>query len=469
MVNSIQIVRWPRYHPKQDLTTTTTTTTTTTGGDQDDIENCDGEETTATADSDVESDDYDQKEGYPTRPDRFDHYMVTTLNSDGLLIAALPDHPNPWSKKGRMKRTQYLFDDDDHVLKFEDNTWIKNGFNEALNDAKVSPNGRWIAVVGDCQRVWTIEVTHLPETEEQMASREERRKHEKAEDVESDSEYVTEGDSMSDEEINQYSSSEPQTCRDKRPSTDMDDSWKSTSSSKKAKSSRVPRLLHHFGKPVEMRIPDKVLFGAKAKRVRRWQTGYEPYVSQYVAWNATSTKFAHSSDSCSRVLVWSMPSREIVCCVDIGGTGYAIDFHPKLENLFAVANWYGFVHVVDLTGCCVGDEDLVPDDVHYNGQTQHGPGLTVCEGPHYEEKHDILMLSFRGEKDKTLRILDAIRGLGWSTDGRHLYVATLRRVLRYELADNQIRIPSLFQMCAHKVREWKERIANKRYTCESNE
>ncbi|KAF9959685.1 hypothetical protein BGZ72_009041 [Mortierella alpina] len=460
MVNSVQLVRWPRYHRGQD-----------THG-QNGLDGAHSYQEDEEMDQEDE-DGYDNQEGYPTRSGQFDHYLVMTGNESGLFIASLPDHPDPNAQMGHGGAHPYSSHHDrhEHVYKFqEDHTWIRNGFHGvALNDAKVSPNGRWIAVVGDSARVWTIEVNHTPETEQERIRREEREQEILMEDLDTDSQYATD-DSMEEVEGKLgIADDHPGAPRgEKRPRNPLEESLSDSegTAAKNAKPTRIPRLLHQFGYPHEMAIPDKVLYPTKGKQSGRpWHR--PTYSSQYVAWNSTSTKFAHSSDVCPRVVIWSMPAKEIVCCVDTGGMGYGIEFHPRLENLFAVCNWYGFVHIVDVTGCCVGDEDLIPSETHYNGQSEHGPGLSDCEGPHYEEKHDVLMLSFRGEKDKSLRILDGIRGLGWSTDGRHLYVATLRRVLRYELADDRIRIPSLFELCGRKVREWKERELNQVYTGET--
>ncbi|KAI7817429.1 hypothetical protein BC939DRAFT_465863 [Gamsiella multidivaricata] len=455
MLSSIQIVRWPRYYRSRTMT------------DESDLGATDWNNSTEELDQDGE--EYDEKDGYPTKPGQFDHYLIMTGNNSGLFIASLPDHPE--RKDQRLPRNYDYYSEDmhEHRYKFKDDrTWIRTGFHEdALNDARVSPNGRWIAVVGDASKIWTLEVTHVPETEKQ---REQREQEIMMEDLETDSEYATDESTSEIEEKNDSTDALGAARGEKRSRSaddDLSDSEDSSSWTPKLRGARIPRLLHQFGTPVEMHIPEKALKISQTRRgTRRWDL-QERYSSQYVTWNATSTKLAHSSDVSSCVLVWSMPSREIVCSVDTGGPSYGIDFHPRLENLFAVANWYGFVHVVDVTGCCVGDEDLVPDEEHYNGKITQGPGLNGCEGPHYEEKHDILMLSFRGESDKSLRILDAIRGLGWSTDGRHLYVATLRRVLQFELADNDVRIPSLFQLCARKVREWKERVHSQKYTQES--
>ncbi|KAG0287195.1 hypothetical protein BGZ96_008860 [Linnemannia gamsii] len=479
MLNSLQIVRWNRYHRSR--------------ASQDDLK-----ESILDQDSDDPLTDYDEEDGYPSKKSgQFDHFLVMAGNEGGLLIASLPDHTDAKRahKDDLHHHHHHHHSTPEHHFKYrDDRTWIREGFKgAALNDAKASPNGRWIAAVGDSAQVWIIEVTHVPETEEQRIVREAREKEMDIEDLETDSEYATD-DEMDEDVVVDGSAGDtgaaavldrPRGSKRSRGSEDSpsDNDCEATSGSqpKSPKPITTPRLLHRFSQPQELLVPQKVLFTAKHKKNRQPRGpdgvagagmsgnafGAAKVSFQYIAWNATSTKFAHSSDSTSRVVVWSMPSREIVCCVDTGGPAYSIEFHPKLENLFAVANWYGFVHVVDVTGACVGDEDLVVSDTRYNGQAeQGGPGLAGCEGPHYEEKHDILMLSFRGAKDMRLRIFDGIRGLGWSTDGRYLYVSTLRRVLRYEVADGRVRVPSLFQLCARKVKEWKEREIHRVYTRE---
>jgi hypothetical protein len=484
MLNSLQIVRWNRYHRSRTF--------------QDDLQ-----DSMLDQDSEDPIADNDEEDGYPSKKSgQFDHFLVMAGNEGGLLIASLPDHTDPQrAHKDDLHHHHLHHSIPEHHFKYrDDRTWIREGFGgAALNDAKASPNGRWIAAVGDSAQVWIIEVTHVPETEEQRIMREAKEKEMDIEDLETDSEYATD-DEMNDDGVVDGSEEKKDLATGKAGTTEVldkprgakrsrgsedspsDNDGEDTNGSqpKSSKPTTAPRLLHLFGQPQELLVPHKMLFTAKHRKNRQPRGpdgvagagsgsafGAAKVSFQYIAWNATSTKFAHSSDSTSRVVVWSMPSREIVCCVDTGGPAYSIEFHPKFENLFAVANWYGFVHVVDITGACVGDEDLVVSDTRYNGQAeQGGPGLAGCEGPHYEEKHDILMVSFRGAKEMRLRIFDGIRGLGWSTDGRYLYVSTLRRVLRYEVADAQVRVPSLFQLCARKVKEWKEREMHRVYTRE---
>jgi hypothetical protein len=58
------------------------------------------------------------------------------------------------------------------------------------------------------------------------------------------------------------------------------------------------------------------------------------------------------------------------------------------------------------------------------------------------------MVSFRGEKNRRLRILAKINGLQWSRDGSYLYVSTKKRVLAYEFMESSRRIQSLEKMAS---------------------
>ncbi|KAF9418176.1 hypothetical protein BGZ94_009766 [Podila epigama] len=506
MLNSIQIVRWPRYTQVQGVSTD------------------DG------ADNDDDDEDDAGNDGMPSAKGQFDHYVVMAGNEHGIFIAALPDHPvevdhPPWPSDP---------DHGKHTYKYKpDNTWIRRGFPrvrqdafdlqryERVNDAKASPNGQWIAVVGDVACVWVIKVTHEPETEEQRVQREQGKAseeeneggmeldedYETEEEYETDEEYPMEADYTTEEEhstdeehvVSNGERPEPafeglsgnrlgssiskKLSHGKSPAQSQPQLSSSSSSSLPPPRPGQTRMLHSFGTPERLDIPESLVYNKGTIPKPRLSTDTS-YSSQYIAWNASSTMFAHTSDTVARVFVWSMPAKELVYCVDSGGPSFAIAFHPVLDSLFAFANWYGFVHVVDISGTCVGDFETSQEDVQMASTPSSSSSAStsvpasaaaaaaekssgavksteksknVCQGPTYEEKHDIVMLSFRGEYQRRLRILDGIRGLRWSTDGRHLYVATVRRVLKYELKDERVRIPSLFQLCANKVRDWKER------------
>ncbi|KAF9976005.1 hypothetical protein BGZ73_000119 [Actinomortierella ambigua] len=460
MINSVDIVRWPRY--------LSPAATEVEEGMEDH------------GPGETEGDD---SRGDPTarltEKDMYDHFVVMTGNDMGLFIASLPDHVDSNGYHGMMP----LEEDGRHAFKFKKgHFWIRQGFDDALlNDARMSPDGKWIAVVGDAQKVWVIKIEQTYETELQRRQR-------LMEDLETDE--------------SEYESDEDNTTTSKRRKTrvvevladDAEDAEQRPNHSAGSSKGAKTRLLRSFGKPETLYIPDHVIRPPRARRPGA-QASHAPlgpnpakqYSSQYVAWNASSTKFAHTSDTHQAVLIWSMPSKQLVCCVDAGGPSFGISFHPKLNNVFAFANRYGFVHVVDITDCCIGDEGFILPKSQYRFRTaaadasgarpptrsthssEHHKGrdqaadpeateslVQECGPPHYQEKHDILLTSFRGQENRWLRILDYLNGIAWSTDGRHLYVATKRRVLRYTMADPDVRIPSLFDICANRTKEWLE-------------
>ncbi|KAI7871069.1 hypothetical protein BDF14DRAFT_1740884 [Spinellus fusiger] len=141
----------------------------------------------------------------------------------------------------------------------------------------------------------------------------------------------------------------------------------------------------------------------------------------YVAWNPSSTHFAHTSDSHSQVTVWDCLHQCIVKTIDARGYTYAIQFHPFLDNLLVFSNRYGYFHTVQ------------------------------WDASFHDTTHEITLVSFRGEKDTRLRILAKINGIQWSHKGDYLYVATKKRVLAYELKTKQV--PSLVTLSCQETKK----------------
>ncbi|OBZ83907.1 hypothetical protein A0J61_08042 [Choanephora cucurbitarum] len=219
---------------------------------------------------------------------------------------------------------------------------------------------------------------------------------------------------------------------------------------------------HHrlvFGTPTRLNISKEVL-----------SHSYKPspindlppstYSSQYVAWSASSLYFAHTSDTHSHVFIWrTQPQIEMVYRIDAAGYTYAIQFHPELEGVLVFSNRYGYLHTVNLEECMT-QEGLPVKLMDYNlefSKRNEGNWLryteqsehcctpvclkgtdTVCHTNHLVVRHEITMISFRGEKNKQLRILAKINGLQWSRDGSFLYVSTKKRVLAYKFVSGHI-------------------------------
>lgn len=133
------------------------------------------------------------------------------------------------------------------------------------------------------------------------------------------------------------------------------------------------------------------------------------FSSQYLAWSKSSHYFAHTSDSHNIVFVWRTQPLELLHRIDAAGYTYAIQFHPNLEGVLVFSNRYGYIHTVNI-------------------QEQYNHSI----------RHEITMVSFRGEKNTKLRILAKINGLQWSHDGHYLYVSTKKRVLAYQFTMKQV-------------------------------
>lgn len=175
-----------------------------------------------------------------------------------------------------------------------------------------------------------------------------------------------------------------------------------------------------FGTPQKIRIPTTVT----------------TFSSQYVSWSKSSLFFAHTSDTHNTVFIWrTQPKFEMLYRIDAGGYTYAIQFHPQQEGVLTFSNRYGYIHTVNL-------DEVV---------TRNDPNKTISifdysQDPHIFARHEITMISFRGEKDRKLRILAKINGLQWSKDGSYLYVSTKKRVLAYEFIQSSRHIRSLEKM-----------------------
>ncbi|CAO0789330.1 unnamed protein product [Mucor circinelloides] len=231
-----------------------------------------------------------------------------------------------------------------------------------------------------------------------------------------------------------------------------------------------------FGHPQKLKIPPSILsFNNQHPHVQlsdkpATTTAISPspsaaasntFSSQYVAWSKSSIYFAQTSDTQNNVFIWrTRPQFEMLFRIDAGGYTYAIQFHPELEGVLVFSNRYGYLHTVNLEECISRQEphrtihllDYDRQTIHSNGHTCTDECLQGDEAVHHTlhlfARHEITMVSFRGEKNKRLRILAKINGLQWSRDGRYLYVSTKKRVLAYEFVHASCHVQSLEKMAS---------------------
>jgi hypothetical protein len=206
-----------------------------------------------------------------------------------------------------------------------------------------------------------------------------------------------------------------------------------------------------FGTPIEVVIPEVV-----------FQQISTPYSSQYVAWSPSSRYFAHTSDSHNLVLVWRASTREIIYSIDAAGYTYAIAFHPQLDNILVFTNRYGYFHTVDLSKATTVNSKEFINILTFDHTSREHQCLDTCikhsnqaifHTKHLHIRHEITMVSFRGELNTRLRILAKINGIEWSNDGTYLYIATKKRVLAFEFICKEAKIPALMDIAGIHVRK----------------
>lgn len=224
-----------------------------------------------------------------------------------------------------------------------------------------------------------------------------------------------------------------------------------------------------FGTPQKIKIPPSVLYPTTTTIPTTESSSQQPltFSSQYVAWSKSSVFFAHTSDTHNYVLVWrTSPQFEMLYRIDAGGYTYAVQFHPEHEGVLCFSNRYGYLHTVNLDEAITitalnqkpmrvadFDKQQLSSDGHVCASTcqQQSEAAAIHHTRHLSARHEITMISFRGEKNRKLRILAKINGLQWSRDGCYLYVSTKKRVLAYEFLPSSCHIQSLEKMAGLKA------------------
>jgi hypothetical protein len=198
-----------------------------------------------------------------------------------------------------------------------------------------------------------------------------------------------------------------------------------------------------------------------------------PYSSQHVSWSKSSLYFAHTSDTHNFVLVWrTFPKLEMLYRIDAGGYTYAVQFHPEYEGVLAFTNRYGYLHTVDLNEAVsiYNPNQIVSIDHQTTSFSTHvcnSSCSSSSDEPIYHTmdliaRQEVTMVSFRGEKNKRLRILAKINGIQWSKDGKHLYISTKKRVLAYQFIKSSSHIDTLEKMAGLKALSIMEKQKRKR-------
>ena len=385
MTNAIQIVRWKKSSSRmqQDF----------------DHDYCDEEDN----DDDYDDGDDNERQEKETKENEqeceYEYMLIACMNEAGILVYKLPSHHECQSMP--VYRHQESSSTTNTLEIVQLYTHLRCFDHVAVNDARVSHDGRQMVCVGDDAYIFILDTTRHPETG-----------------------------------------------------------------------------LLTFGQPKKLHVPCHLLKcnGGSGQDM--------PYSSQYVAWSQSSRHFAHTSDTHNNVFVWRADTKQVLYSIDAGGYTYAISFHPRLEGILVFTNRYGYFHTVNLEEAKRSESNEVLSILDFDCQTSESRGhmctnqcmysiaaatatttAAINDNNNNDDKdhpanhttdmhvhQEITMVSFRGERDRRLRILAKINGIQWSNDGRYLYVATKKRVLAYEFIKTAQTINTLLDVTGKQAR-----------------
>ncbi|KAI9366807.1 hypothetical protein DFJ73DRAFT_805681 [Zopfochytrium polystomum] len=297
-----------------------------------------------------------------------------------------------------------------------------------VNDARISPNNRFLAAVGDNSLAFLAKITYGEATR-----------------------ATVEGGCADDPKLSRTSIfdedaiSEDPTVLPERSFSDL--------------------------KPISVAFLVRDREGGLGLSRHGWENTGE-VTMQYLSWSCNSRYFAASSDNIGYLFVFDAErDGAIVLCVPTESPALAIAFHPTNPYILAYAEKISNVHVIDLYGPLSGShrppQALTPATPPRYRVYQHTlPRQTLRHG-HFVPLHGLVVdvdgaservdgvgryphgeggtsestsggagsnnaSSNRGNRPGYQEVSARINGVEWSDDGRWLYVATKRRVVTYE-------------------------------------
>ncbi|KAJ3407529.1 hypothetical protein HDV05_005395 [Chytridiales sp. JEL 0842] len=395
--------------------------------------------------------------------------LLASLNSGKVEVFLLDSHPRPSSESSTAPSpsTRKPSKSPLHGSVIRDHI-LSNFSGTPINDARLSPDARFLVCVGDRGGLWLTKITYKESSTENL-------------DLKAGGLNIDSDVELSDE-----------VHEDSDPSLPI----------------RV------FGLPRKVAL-DELFWEPPAPESVEGEVQQEPKVGkvpgnfsmQYVSWSCDSRYFAASSDRQPWVLVFdARRDGKVVARLDAGAPALSVTWNPTQPYLLAFSNRFNYVHVVDLSPILSRNgESTTPTTIPSldtpSYPFHHFPSLPrqilrhdykVPTFVHDEHEDDNEQEAVRGGQEEMVhprpriirvavdptttaptttqpnesrRPLDAtlqnhnaivhayrtifskINGLQWSQSGRELYIATNRRVLMYTLSEPE----SLLEQSRKKV------------------
>ncbi|KAJ3195259.1 hypothetical protein HK101_000721 [Irineochytrium annulatum] len=163
------------------------------------------------------------------------------------------------------------------------------------------------------------------------------------------------------------------------------------------------------------------LFEDKNEYSHRREFRAERITFQYLSWSCNSKMFAVTSDNNPLVLVFDVKDGgRLLFKIDAGAPTFAVAFHPAIDTLLAFANRTDFVQIVDLVTVLEQTDTSTPSEV-----------CRTVQPPRQLLRHAYKLMLPTVRHMSSRDISCGICGIQWADDGRHLYIATHRRVVMW--------------------------------------
>ncbi|KAJ3345590.1 hypothetical protein HDU83_003917 [Entophlyctis luteolus] len=331
---------------------------------------------------------------------RYEYTLIVTRNSGFIDIHILSEHRDCTAKE--TPHEELLMSHPRAEIETSDTSPLSphhgdlltsayltlGGLSSAPNDARISPNGQFLACVGDNGGVWIGDVLY----------------------------------GESDQDAPDFDNSTA-------PFRTMGELWKIT----------LDRL-----------FASTAITNSENVFETRHPSNVNSLTMQYLSWSCDSRYFAASSDSYPCVLIFDAHfDGQIICKLDAGGPTFAVAFHPTKPRILAFSSRKSAVQIVDLENRMPVErpqkDASLPTISPPRQFLCHQHRMPVVYGP-WESTFGSGVTTI---PENYTTVFPSINGILWSDDGRYLYVSTDSRVVMHEVADWQP--PSLRELSCREI------------------
>ncbi|KAG9304552.1 hypothetical protein G9A89_020116 [Geosiphon pyriformis] len=318
---------------------------------------------------------------------KYFYLLIVTANQYGVFFFELPPYRNsiPNTKETKYSSPKLI----KHSSVFEPGDPSR----AMVNDARISPNGKWVVVVSDSSSNWIFDVVK----------------------------------------------------KEKR---------KSRKSRKRDLLANVPFVIGEPRHLNNIQVLNRYMAGEYRSQYVSWNSNSTMFAQSsdthcfIIVWGMPKAEILHVIDTGGPTFAIKFnPLREqLLAFANRFGFFHLVDFSqstdPKITWNTSTLPFQGVPH-----------EEKPQHEILDTSTSEYLPPSIIQRAKHVF-RHEIYMISRRARNHPKYRIFSTINGIEWSSDGENLYIASKCRVLTYTIIERPVK--SLFEMCACIIRQWAE-------------